>query len=239
MFSQSSIQQLLEQTKRLHRTHEEELLWQAKQILQDDLLSEAKVLNNLKYYHRSFEVMNDADCNSNLIFSLEEIKKVAISYRLCFVDSAELKTEVPYEAILKIKDLNTKFAKDLKAFKVLLPAECIKDATAPGSYSLFVKTSTENYFLIHSWGERVSSIRKLRYWHLRSFENLVAAIALFSLCVTLSLPTELITLDHEAQYWSGYRGGVFFHLCFFFSGFTAYFIIAFSISLSSNSWNRK
>ncbi len=239
MFSQSNIQQLLEQSKRLHRTQEEELLWQAKQILQDDLLSEAKVLSNLKYYHRSFEVMNESDCNSELVFSLEEIKKVAIAYRLCFVDSAELKIEVPYEAILMIKELNVKFAKDLKAFKILLPAECIKQPAAPGSYSLFVKTSTENYFLIHTWGEKISGSRKLRYWHLRSFEHLVAAIALFSLSVTMSLPTELITLDHQAQYWSGYRGGVFFHLCFFFSGFTAYFIIAFSISLSSNSWNRK
>ena len=113
MFSQSNIQHLLEQSKRLHRTQEEELLWQAKQILQDDLLSEAKVLSNLKYYHRSFEVMNESDCNSELVFSLEEIKKVAIAYRLCFVDSAELKIEVPYEAILMIKELNVKFAKEI------------------------------------------------------------------------------------------------------------------------------
>lgn len=239
MFDQVSLEQVLRSTRKRIRKSEDQLLVEANKILTEDLFSEEKVLENLTRYNHSFELMSERDCEQENLYTLLEIKEVAVKYRLRFLDSAEHKMDFPYEAILKTKDLNRRFSKELKAFKVLAEAGAFKQQGNSFSYSLFVRTNGDNYYLIHSWGEKIRKSRKIKYWFLQSFERLVASIFIFTLCVTLCLPTQLITLDHSADYWSGYRGGVLFHLMFFFSGFTAYFLLAFAVPLSNTSWDRK
>jgi hypothetical protein len=58
------------------------------------------------------------------------------------------------------------------------------------------------------------------------------------LLLDLALPTRLITLDHSANYWSGYRAAAFFHLLIFNFGVTAYLTFAFAKNFSSSVWNR-
>ena len=50
---------------------------------------------------------------------------------------------------------------------------------------------------------------------LKNFENLFKTVLLYTLIVTLIIPTPLITLDSEATYWSGYRAAAFMHLLIF------------------------
>ena len=109
----------------------------------------------------------------------------------------------------------------------------------PASLCFLPPTNYDNYFLVHQWGKKVPWYRSLIYWPMRRFESLLLTVIFFTLAVTLVLPTDLITLDSKAGYWSGYRAAAFFHLLIFNAGVTIYITLAFTRNLSSSMWNRK
>ncbi len=206
-------------------------------ILNNDLFQEKKVLENLTLYNKTFELINEEDSDVFQIFSPDSIKQIAIEYRLKFLDSQHYKREIPYEAILKIKNLNMSQGKDLKHFKILAPVENFRKDGNDVSLLLFAPTNHGNYCLIHKWGEELKWNRKLLSWPLRKFETLLCTVALISLVLAVSLPTRLIWLPQHADYWGMYRVGAFFHILIFNMGITAYITFAFGKNFSSNTWN--
>ena len=238
MFKKTDIAAALSELRVQSRTAEDNIISESNRILINDLFTENKILQNLKQYADSYEVISEEDVNSERIFTLKEIKMMAIQYRLKFLDSKYYKFEIPYEAVLKIKELNTTCKKELKHFRILSLAEAFSDKIPKKNAALFVKTNHDNYYVIHTWGSDLEGSRKWKYWPLKNVETLAATIFIFTLLVTLLLPTHLITLDRKATYWCGYRAGTFFHLLIFFTGFTTYFTITFAKNFSSSNWNK-
>jgi len=239
MFGKIDIDTQLRKIRKEQRKEEDQLLAKAQQILRDDLFSEEKVLKNLKQYNQLIDVVNEDEAEADRIFTTSEIKELATKYRLKFLESRFYKEDFPYEAIIRIKEINSSQGKDLKLFRVLATPELFLGKNPKSQCSLFAKTNYDNYYLLHRWGnEKISEKRKWLYWPLRSFETLMFSIILFTLCLTLSLPTDLITLDNQAEYWSGYRGAAFFHLLIFDTAVTVYFAFAFSLNFSNTVWNR-
>ena len=238
IFQDTNIPNQLRSLKNKGRSNEEELLAEAKRILNNDLLSEEKILQNLGHYTRSFDVIDEEDVNRDSVYEMADIKRVATIYRLKFLDSKYYKEEIPYEAILKINEMNRRYRKELKDFRILAPHASFLEKDTFGSASLFVMTNHHNYYLIHSWGRPLSWKRRYKFWPLRSFETLAISLILFTALVTLSLPTAFITLDSHATYWCGYRAAAFFHLLIFHSGVTIYFTFAFALNFSSSIWNK-
>lgn len=228
----------LEKIKNKTRSKEDDLIAEANKILTKDLFSEKKILNNLKRYNNSFELIDEEDVDSDRIFNISEIKKIAIDYRLKFIDSQFFKAEIPYAAILKIKEINTNFRKDIKGFKILAPLDAFKDEKITKNSILFAPTNYGNYCLIHSWGSQLKWHRKLTSWPLKNFENLLKTVLLYTLIITLVIPTPLITLDSEATYWCGYRAAAFMHLFIFHLGVTAYITFTFGKNLNSMTWDQ-
>ena len=163
---------------------------------------------------------------------------MAINYRLKFLDSQQYKFDFPLEVLLSLEDFNRTHKKNLKGFKLLSSDNFFKKNTGDLTM-LFAPTDLGNYCLIHQWGKPYNNKRKVLNWPLRNIENLFITLLIFTLIVTLILPTNLITLDRKATYWCGYRVGVFFHLLIFFMGFTVYWAFAFSRNLSSQLWDRE
>lgn len=213
------------------------LVEEANRVLKKDLFTEDKILENLKQYNKSNELISEEDVDANAIFSIRDIKQLCIDNRLKFLESKYFKQEIPYEAILKIKALNKKHCKEIKYFKILASPISFT-ASIDEQCFLFAKTDFDNYFLIHKWGKPFKWNRQLKYWHLRKFENLFLTILFVTSIITLSLPTNLITLDHSAHYWSGYRAAAFFHLLIFNTGVTAYITFAFGKNFNSSIWNK-
>lgn len=223
--------------KNKNRSKEDDLLEEAKRILSRDLFSEKKILNNLNNYNNSFDLIDEDDVQSELIFKVSEIKKIALDYQLKFIDSQFFKAEIPYEAILKIKHLNTTYHKDIKGFKILAPIAAFKDDKLIKGSILFAPTNYGNYCIIHNWGASYKWYRKFTSWPLKNFENLFKTVFVFSLIVTLITPTSFITSDPEATYWTGYRAAAFLHFMIFHFGITVYFTFAFGKNFSSSAWN--
>lgn len=217
---------------------EEQVIHEVYKILNRDLFHEKKILQNLKLYNRSFELLDEEDVDDLSLFNTDTIKEIAIQYRLKFLDSQQYKKEIPYEAILKIKDLNAKYRKDIKHFKILAPVENFRTTEPDKALILFAPTNHGNYFMIHQWGEDLKWHRKLSSWPMKRFETLFATVALISLILAVSLPTRLIWLPEHSDYWGTYRIGAFFHILIFNMGVTAYITFAFGKNFSSNTWNQ-
>jgi len=237
MLKSIQINDELVKLKQATRSKEDELFDEANRILARDLFSENKILNNLKHYNNSFELIDEDDVQREAIFNISEIKKIALNYQLKFIDSRFFKAEIPYEAILKIKHINATFHKDIKGFKILAPITAFKDDKIKKGSILFAPTNYGNYYIIHNWGSSFKWHRKITAWPLKNFENLFKTVLLYTLIITLVIPTPLITLDSEATYWSGYRAAAFMHLLIFHMGVTAYLTFTFGKNLSSTAWN--
>ncbi len=239
MYTTKDIFTCLSESKSAISSEEEIIISETNKILKNELFIEKNILFNLGRYKNLDELITEEEMDSQLIFTTKEIKKTAVKYRLKFLDSAKYKPDMDLQAIFKIKNLNEQYRKNLKEFKILSTPSTFVNSNSKESVALFAKTNHDNYYLIHQWGNELPLKRKILSWPLRNFETLAMSIILFTLFEALILPTKLITLDSHAAYWSGYRGGTFFHLLIFNSGFTAYFFITFAKNFSCNLWNRK
>lgn len=228
--------QLNQERKKL-RKESDELLLEAQRILINDRFTEKKILDNLKQYNQSFELLNEDDIDKNNLFTHAELKTFCIKNRLRFVDSNYFKGEFPYESILKIKDYNKFQKKDLLHFKILCPADLIADANSKSPAALFCRTMYGNYYLIHTWGENLSPKRKIINWPLRNFETFSVFMLTIVAIITLILPNTLLTTDVHAEYFSMYRAACFFHILILFVGFVVFRMIATNKGLSSSVWD--
>lgn len=224
-------------TKKKTAKPEDVVIHEVQRILNNDLFHEKKILSHLKLYNKSFELVDEEDVEQQKIYSNATIKHIATEYRLKFLDSQHLKKEIPYEAVLKIKYLNTYYRKDLKNFKILAPVENFRNLKKDVSLLLFAPTNHGNYYLIHHWGEELKWNRKLLSWPMKRFENLFITLACIAGILAVSLPTRLIWLPQHADYWGMYRLGAFFHIFIFSMGVTAYITFAFGKNFSSSTWN--
>jgi hypothetical protein len=213
------------------------VLQEVNRILNKELYTEKNILHNLKNYNKLVEVINEDEVDESLVFKISEIKDIALTYRLRFVDSQCYKHDFPYESVLKIEHLNATYKKSLKGFKVLSTGKFFRDKNSRDSALLFAPTNLGNYYLVHQWGEPLKWHRKYVNWPLNNIENLFVTLILTTLVITMCLPTYLITLDRKATYWCAYRIGIFFHLLIFNMGVTAYITFAFSKNLGTSIWN--
>src|SRR4051812_16016048 len=161
MFEGTDIEQELSKLRSSMRSHEDQLIIEAKRILKKDLFAESKILENLRQYNKSYEVIDEEDVDAGLVFTPAEIKKIAVLYRLKFLESKIYKPEIPYEAVLKIKYLNDTYYKEIKLFKMLALPEAFKNKASTATSVLFVKTNYDNYYLVHRWGGKLKLERKL------------------------------------------------------------------------------
>jgi len=234
----SKIEKKLFREKVIQPKPEEKLINEVHKILNNDLLNENKILNHLSHYMRSFEKLNEEEIlDQELLFTVNEIKSFCIKYRLKFLSSEKFCDEIPYEAILKIKHLNANYRKDLKDFKIISYAEHFIGKKQTNSGFLFAPTNHGNYCLVHAWGNNIPNTRKWRYLPMRNFETLFITVTVISAILAVSLPTRLIWLPKNADYWGGYRIGAFMHILIFNLGITAYITFAFSRNFSSSNWN--
>jgi hypothetical protein len=237
MLSGVDIRRELSQLRSKTRKDEDQLLREVDRILHDSAFSKRNILENLKHYNQSFELVNEEEVDASQIFTLSEIKTIAVKYRLRFIDSQSYKYDFPYESVLKIEDFNVTFKKALKGFKVLSTPGFFKEKGNKDCALLFAPTNLGNYYLIHKWGNQLKWYRALLSWPLKNIETVFMSLILITGIITLCLPTYLITLDRRATYWCAYRIGIFFHLFIFNMGVTAYVTFAFGKNLSSSVWN--
>lgn len=225
---------LLAEKKRV--TREEQLLAEAQKVLIRGKLSNRNILDNLKFYNTSFEFLDDEEVEAGRLFTQAQLKAVCRKLHLRFLPSQAFEGEVPYEAVLKIEELNKRYKKELKHFRILSTKEFFSGATSDQSM-LFAQTLYGNYYHIHTWGKPLAGARKLHYFVLRNFESLIAVLVAFTFILCMLIPNRYLTTDTRATYFSMYRMAAFFHLLILNSALTIFSLFAFHLSFAENNWD--
>ncbi|MBS1651690.1 MAG: hypothetical protein JSU07_06730 [Bacteroidetes bacterium] len=223
------------------RNNGEKIILNVHSILNNDLYSTQKVLSNLESYNKNNEFLDEELIETENIFTQAEIKALAIKYRLRFIDTKNLKQELPFEISDLISQFNDKYGKDLKHYKMLSSYKNFKSSMNKKgfSYAFFIQTNHSNFYLAYEVNASdFSTYRKIKMWPMRNFETLFLSVFLFSLIITSILPNQLIALNvPNLPYFNGFRFGAFFHILIFNLGVTIFLAFSFGKNLSSGVWN--
>ncbi|MCM4152165.1 hypothetical protein DHD05_11245 [Arenibacter sp. N53] len=168
------------------------------------------------------------------IYHIRHIKKIAIEYRLRFLDSHFFKGEIPLEAISKIKTLENNHELELKGFKILAPSKLfkLKDRDDP---ILFAPIGNDYYYLIHKWGRDLHPLRKLLMWPFKSIINLIAVVIAISYLVTLLVPNGLFSKESSSfQFWV-----IFFFMFKCIASIVIFYGFALGKNFNPAIWNSK
>ncbi len=172
------------------------------------------------------------------IFSLQDIRDIAIKYNLRFLDRALFKDEIPYEAIIKTKEIGRNLNIQFEHFKVLAPAEkfTLKDPNADPI--LFAQLSNDKFLFIHKWGKDMSWSKKLKAFPFRNLKTLLISIAVFSLVLSAFIPTEWLSV-YSSHYFNFFRAILVFWIFVVSASITSYCWFLFGKDFSSAVWNSK
>lgn len=158
-------------------TKEEKII----QALQEDL--------DFSTNHFDFDLME-----SSRIFHISDIEKICIHYRLRFLNNSYFKGNLPYEAVIRIKELEKQHNISLKGFKIMAPASLLKLENADDPL-LFAPISNDYFYLIHSWGRDLHPLRKIFMWPFRHLENFMLTLLVLSVALTSLVPIGMFSKE--------------------------------------------
>lgn len=164
-----------------NKISEQALLSQVARILADHESRRGLILDALHGNHSDDANRFEFDLlEPNRIFSIENIKKVCIDYRLRFLESARFKNHFPEEALAEIRQLENLHHTRLAHFMIMAPTHAFRLDNYDDPL-LFVPLGNDYFYLVHQWGNEINAWRK---WLVLPFRNL-GWFAFF--CVLLSL----------------------------------------------------
>lgn len=181
MFAPVNIENELQKQKR------NSPLTEALSILQQEHQADVEVLDRVK---SAYSQKQNFTVTGENVFTREQIRTIAIRYRLRFLDSNLFKGEIPYEAILKIKEMEKKHGVKFTEFKILAPAALFKLEDRNKDPLLFASAGNEHYILIHKWGNDLAWHRRFLAFPLRSIHKFLVTVLLTSLLIALLIPAD-------------------------------------------------
>ncbi len=188
----------VEDRLRKHRSRqisESDLLAEIKNLLDQDDLKDELIYNQLQSSSEHNHNALDIDLlDTDRIYHVEHIKAICIDYRLRFLDSKLFKGKIPYEAVIKIKELEKEHKTTIDGFKIMAPSKLFKLENADDPL-LFAPIGNGYYYLIHKWGNDLSPFRKIAVLPFKNFENLMLLTALVSLIASFFVPKGLLSVE--------------------------------------------
>lgn len=171
---------------------------------------------------------------SDKIYHLSDIERICIDYRLRFLSSNYFKAKLPYEAIIKIKQLEKAHEIKLRGFKIMAPAKLFKLENADDPL-LFAPISNNYYYLIHSWGKDLNPFRKILMWPFRQLENFMVLLLLISLIGTLLIPQGMFSYEQTTTEFIM----IYFFMFKWLAGMAIFFGIKKGLNFSEAIWRSK
>lgn len=234
-----NLEKVLEREKRhSEKKKEDEVLAGFRQLLKDDDAQDELVLVNIFGSGGSIARLKARSLDPGRIYSLQQIRKICINYRLRFLDSVHYKGEIPYEAISHIKSLQRNQDIELKDFKIVAPAHMFNLRYKDKDPLLFVPLGNDRFYLVHKWGSDLHPLRRLLVFPFRNFPSLLTCVLLLAFIIMISLP-DAVYMVPEGHSSLGVRGIFFFYLFFAFSGLTALYGFSRMKNFNSVLWNSK
>lgn len=204
-------------------------------IFEESAVSDELVKEQLAHGNSAISNALDLDLlETNRIFHLDDIYNICVNYRLRFLDSKLFKAEIPYEAILEIKEIERKHDTTLKGFKILAPSKLFKLENADDPL-LFAPIGNDYYYLVHKWGNDLHPFRKLLMWPFKTMENFLLLLLIVSFLTALLVPDGLFSPQQTTtQFFM-----VFFFIFKWFAGISIFYGFKMGKNFSTAIWDSK
>lgn len=213
-----------------------DVLDQVYEVLHQAYCDERDLMKRISSKGESHSEFSWASLDANQLYTIDDIERLCIQYRLRFLDSSKFKGEIPYEAITKTKELEQNVGVEFSHFKIIAPDDRFRLEDCDKDPLLFVRLSDRYYYLIHQWGGDLAWHRKLMVWPLRSFTTLGITIASLSFILALMVPTQVIVGSEVSA--TGYaRLALFFWFLVSITSVVTYVGFAFFKNVTANQWN--
>lgn len=173
---------------------EERLLRTAQKIIHDASNSEQIILKDLG---ASKGNPNQGEYTDEILLSEEAIRTICTVYRLRCLPSKYFKKEIPYEALIRINELQRKHSLELKEFCIVAPAEMFSLEDELKDPVLLAPLENGQYLFIHKWGKDLSSFRKIACYPFRTFGTFLQTLVIAAILLTAMTPWNWIVRDHS------------------------------------------
>lgn len=168
------------------------------------------------------------------VFHLDQIHRICVDYRLRFLASKFFKGKIPYEALIKIKELEKQHQTGLKGFKIVAPSSLFKLENADDPL-LFAPIGNDYYYLIHKWGNDLHPLRKLIMWPFKTLENFILLLLVTSFLTALLVPEGLFTQNQSTTEFFM----IFFFIFKWFAGLAIFYGFKMGKNFNTEIWNSK
>jgi len=213
----------------------------AKTIYIEQEFEDCRIKDALGNSNCGAQELDELLLDSDRIYTLNEIKKIAIDYRLRFLPSKYFLGEIPYNAIAEIKHIRRVTGTEVNKFRVLAPSRRFELEDENADPLLFTPLSNGKYYLIHQWGNDLAWYKKLLAVPLRSYRHMVALACSLALLFSILTPTKMIMHSSrvEIDYFDYYRIAFFFFMCILFCAVTVFSSFVFRLFPSDYVWKKK
>ena len=227
MFSNIDIQNDLVETRQKHARIQQTLKQQVDDILKTGGQVDDFLMSRLKKAPKPGKWnINPELLDKNKLFSVDDIKSVCVKYRLRFLDSKYFKMEeLPYDAVIAIKNLEKETGKEVKHMKMLASAKYFKLEDVHKDPILFAEVDENNYYLIHKWGNDFKWYKKWLSFPLQSIWTLLLTVIVIGLPLSFIIPALWFSNAEDVKYYQMlYLAGLTIYTAFtmVFGGFTFY-----------------
>ncbi len=214
------------------------LLKEVNEVLLQSAHSDEELLNRLKDNRDAgTEEIIIAENDLDNIYSINEIEKICINYRLRFLDSKYFKQEFPYDAIVRINEFEKRYNTKIKRFKIIAPDKAFDLIDVNQDPLLFAQLSNNTFYLLHQWGKDIVWYRKFLFLPIRDIYTYFYSIIVLAVLFAFSIPFSWLQVqpDNEMyiRLWLAMHCTIGFFFFILFLGATS------QSSFSSMSWKSK
>lgn len=221
------------------RMKQQRLMNNVHQLLEDVSRKDDAIMKRLKTenHKAGIQVSLDAE-DSKQVFSVTEIKKTCIRYRLRFLRSVFFKAEFPYEATMKIKEFERKYNVQISSFKIMAPDHAFNLENINKDPLLFAQLSDDSYYLLHKWGTDLAWYKKYIFYPLQNPVIFFFTLLAFCIAGSLIIPAQWMNvMNFESEVFL--RLWLIVHFFIMSSGIALWLGISFSRNFSCNTWDSK
>lgn len=232
------LNELLKENKK--HFYQQNLLLQTKTILVEAKQTDDDVYSRLKQSSKvTGAVFTSVPLDLTKIISIEAIKKICVTYRLRFLSSTYFKGQIPYEAIVKINEIEKKSGFKFTEFMILAPSKMFNLCDSFQDPILVAKISPTKYYFIHKWGTDIFWGKKILFFAVQNVKNLAITSFLLGLLLSFFCPNEAFSEAFQKSLATLYLGKTFVGFIFGLFVFVSALIIGIlkQKDFSENVWN--
>lgn len=219
------------------RSRQQRLMNDVTGILNESLERDKDVLNRLKNSGSSSSILvNEED--ENRIYTLDQIRKICIRYRLRFLSTSLFKATFPYEAISRINELEKKLNRKIDDFRIIATSKAFDLENINQDPLLFAQLADGRYYLIHHWGKDLKWYRRILTWPLQNFTTYFISLWILAAILSFGIPGSVMhLLSRDSELFL--RLWLTVHSFIAFMGITFWLAMSYEKTFSSLNWESK